>query len=63
MCFKENNEENDDITRENGRLDIVTLDIFGSHNSTTDLVHIPHYVNKIKGIAMKQKNTAEFTVV
>jgi hypothetical protein len=64
MYSKENNEENDDIAREDGRSDIVILDIFGPHNSTTDLVPITHYMNKIKGIAMNHKNTAgEFTVV
>jgi hypothetical protein len=59
MGFNQNNEENDDITREDRRSDIVSLNIFGSDNSTTDLVvHIPHYVNKTKGVAMNHKNTA-----
>jgi hypothetical protein len=62
--FHKNNEENDDITREDARSDIVSLDIFGSDNSTTDLVHIPHHINKTKGVTMNHKNTAsEFTVV
>jgi hypothetical protein len=64
MCLNKSNTENDDITREDERSDIVSLDIFGSHNSTTDLVPIPYYMNKIKGIAMNHKNRAgEFTVV
>ncbi len=52
MCFNKNNEENDDVTKDDGRLDIVSLDIFGSDNSTTDLVRIPHYVNKTKGVSL-----------
>ncbi len=46
MSFIKKNEENDDITREHGRSDIVSLDIFESDNSTTDLVHIPHQLDK-----------------
>ncbi len=40
MCFNNKNQGNDDITREDGRSDIVTPDIFVSDNSTPDSSHV-----------------------